>query len=88
MTLKLVFLTDGKGASRIQEAFVGAVKREFGDRVVFQTVDRHDEGYSDYSVEELPTIVIERDGAVEERFVGLTQERFLRKALERVLSGE
>ena len=72
----------------IQIPIVKNVESVFGGRVSFEeiNIDEHNELMSKYNIKEIPTIIIESDGQEKERFIGLTQEIFLKKALKKILS--
>ena len=82
------FWSSNSGICNVQIPIVKNVQSIFGGRVAFEeiNVDENKELVSKYNIREIPTIIIECDGRERERFIGLTQERFLKKALKKILS--
>lgn len=72
----------------VQIPIVNNVKEIYGNRVVFESInaEENQELILKYNIKEFPTIIIERNGQERERFVGMTQELFLKRALKRILS--
>ncbi len=84
--LKNFILNDG--TSNIQVSLLKDLENRFRGRVEFEYLNANDnEGLvSKYKIKTYPTIIIECDGREKERFTGLTQQLFLKKALDKVLS--
>lgn len=57
-------------------------------RVEFQhlSANENESLVEKYRIKDYPTIIIECDGMEKERFVGLTQQLFLKRAIDRILS--
>jgi len=72
----------------VQMPIVKNVQEIFGSRVIFEDIkaEENQDKISEYNIKEFPTIIIELGGKERERFIGLTQERFLRRALKRIMS--
>jgi hypothetical protein len=51
-----------------------------------RNIKENESQVSKYKVRDLPTIIIECDNKERERFIGLTQQLFLKKAIEKALS--
>ncbi len=83
----LFFYADVEGPSRIQEEFVKNIEILFKGKVEVKRLDigKNRKAVEDYGVTEVPTIIIEKGGKVTDRFVGFTQELFLKRALEKSL---
>ena len=83
----LFFYADVEGPSRIQEEFVKNIEILFKRKVEIKRLDieKNRKAVEDYDVTEVPTIIIEKNGEVTDRFVGFTQELFLKRALEKNL---
>ena len=79
----------GDGTSDIQVSFLKELESIFKRKVEFQYLNakENESLVIKYKIRELPTIIIECDNKEKERFVGLTQQLFLKKAIEKVLSG-
>lgn len=84
MTVRLKdFYADWCGPCKTQDPILEELEEEFGD-VEFEKidVDQDQETANEYSVRSLPTLVIENDDGVVERFVGVTQRDQLEDALQ------
>lgn len=83
------FLDNNSGTSNLQISLLKELENRFRGRVEFEYLNakENESQVSKYKIRELPTIIIECDGREKERFAGLTQQRFLKKAIEKVLSG-
>ncbi|GAB7094853.1 thioredoxin [Halolamina litorea] len=84
MTVRLKdFYADWCGPCKTQDPILEELEEEYGD-VVFEKidVDQDQETANEYSVRSLPTLVIENDDGVVERFVGVTQRDQLEDALK------
>ncbi|AEN06915.1 co-chaperone YbbN [Halolamina sp.] len=83
MTVRLKdFYADWCGPCKTQDPILEELEEAFGD-VEFEKidVDQDQETANEYSVRSLPTLVIENDDGVIERFVGVTQRDQLEDAL-------
>ncbi|WP_327053202.1 thioredoxin [Halomicrococcus gelatinilyticus] len=83
MTVRLLdFYADWCGPCKTQDPILEELEEDWDD-VEFEKidVDEHQDVANEYQVRSIPTIVIEDDDGVVERFVGVTQ----RDALENVL---
>jgi len=76
------------GTSDLQVSLLKELENIFKRRVEFQYLNakENESLVSKYRIKELPTIIIECDNKEKERFVGLTQQLFLKKAIKKVLS--
>jgi thioredoxin 1 len=84
MTVRLKdFYADWCGPCKTQDPILEELEEEFAD-VEFEKidVDQDQETANEYSVRSLPTLVIENDDGVVERFVGVTQRDQLADALQ------
>ncbi|RLG54587.1 MAG: thiol reductase thioredoxin [Candidatus Hydrothermarchaeota archaeon] len=72
----------------IQIPIIKDLEEIFKGRVVFENINAEEnkEEVERYGIKEFPTIIVECNGREKERFIGLTQELFLKKAIERALS--
>jgi len=90
MTVRLKdFYADWCGPCKTQDPILEELEEEFGD-VEFEKidVDSDQETANEYSVRSLPTLVIENDDGVVERFVGVTQRDDLEEAINRAQQGQ
>lgn len=81
------FWSPDYGACNIQIPLVKDLEDRFRKRVEFEHIngEEDEEQVSKYNVKAYPTIIILCDGKERERFIGLTQQLFLKKAIERAL---
>ena len=87
MLKMMFFYREGDIQSKMQEEFLRTLEATFKGRVTFERIDtlKDKEKANRYKVNGTPTIIIEKDGRVTDRFLGFTQELFLKRALERNL---
>ena len=86
MTVKLLdFYADWCGPCKTQDPIVEELEEDFDSRAEFEKVDvdEHQDVANEYQVRSIPTIVVENDDGVVERFVGVTQREQLEEALEK-----
>jgi thioredoxin 1 len=78
------FYADWCGPCKTQDPILEELEAEYDD-VTFEKVDVDEaqEVANQYQVRSLPTLVIENDDGVVERFVGVTQREEIAAALER-----
>jgi len=78
------FHADWCGPCKTQESILNNLKNEWGDRVNFEDidVDNNSDIADSYQVRSLPTLVIENEQGVVERFVGVTQGEKINTAFE------
>jgi len=81
------FISD-EGTSDLQVSLSKEVENKFKGMVEFEylNIKENESQVSKYKVRDLPTIIIECDNKERERFIGLTQQLFLKKAIEKALS--
>jgi len=67
-----------------QDPIIEEIKTEWGDRFELERVDVDEaqDVANEYRVRSLPTLIVENDDGVVERFVGLTQREEIEAALE------
>jgi len=77
-----------EGTSDIQISLLKELENTFRRRVEFEylNAEENESQVLKYKIRDLPTIIIECDGKERERFIGLTQQLFLKKAIEKTLS--
>jgi len=81
------FILD-EGTSDLQVSLSKEVEKTFKRKVEFEylNVKENQSQVLKYNITDLPTIIIECDNKERERFIGLTQELFLKKAIQKALS--
>lgn len=81
------FIKSNDGTSDLQISLLKELEYRFKRRVEFEylNAEENESQVSKYKIRNLPTIIIECDNKEKERFVGLTQQLFLRKAIEKAL---
>ena len=85
MTARLLdFYADWCGPCKKQDPILEELETDYGD-VEFVKIDVDDEQdvANQYQVRSLPTVVVERDGDIVDRFVGFTQREEIAAALDR-----
>ncbi|WP_332897888.1 MULTISPECIES: thioredoxin [unclassified Haladaptatus] len=78
------FYADWCGPCKTQDPILDELEEDWGD-VSFEkvNVDEEQDIANEYQVRSLPTLIIENDGGVVERFVGVTQREDIEQALEK-----
>ena len=84
--VKNFILSDG--TSDLQISLLKELEKIFKKKVEFEYLNakENESQVSKYRIREIPTIIIECDNKERERFVGLTQQLFLKKAIKKALS--
>ncbi len=86
MTVRLLdFYADWCGPCKTQDPILEELKDDWGDRfdVKKVDVDEKQDVANQYQVRSLPTLIIENDDGVVDRFVGVTQREDLEDALKK-----
>lgn len=84
MTVRLMdFYADWCGPCKTQDPILEALLEEYTD-VEFEKidVDENQEIANEYQVRSLPTVVVENDDGIVDRFVGVTQREDIEDALK------
>jgi thioredoxin 1 len=84
MTVTLMdFYADWCGPCKTQDPILEELEEEWDD-VEFEkiNVDEEQDVANEYQVRSLPTLIVENDDGVVERFVGVTQREDIEAALE------
>ncbi|SEW12253.1 thioredoxin [Halobacterium jilantaiense] len=78
------FYADWCGPCKTQDPILEDLEEDYGENVTFEKidVDEAEDVANEYQVRSIPTIVVENDEGVVERFVGVTQREQLEDALE------
>lgn len=78
------FYADWCGPCKTQDPILEELEEDYGDAVTFEKidVDEAEDVANEYQVRSIPTIVVENDEGVVERFVGVTQREQLEDALD------
>ncbi|NIB98401.1 thioredoxin [Halobacterium sp. R2-5] len=79
------FYADWCGPCKTQDPILEELEEDYGDSVTFEKidVDENEDVANEYQVRSIPTVVVEDDDGVVERFVGVTQRDQLEDALEK-----
>lgn len=77
------FYADWCGPCKTQDAILEELLEDLGDEVEIErvNVDEDSEHANRYQVRSLPTLVIENDDGVVDRFIGVTQREDIESAL-------
>jgi len=83
MTVRLKdFYADWCGPCKTQDPILEELLADYGDvELVKVDVDEQQDVANEYQVRSLPTVVIENDDGIVDRFVGVTQREDLEAAL-------
>jgi thioredoxin 1 len=78
------FYADWCGPCKTQDPILEELEEDWGERVTFEKidVDENQDVANEYQVRSIPTIVVENDDGVVERFVGVTQREDIEAALQ------
>ncbi|AGN00124.1 thioredoxin [Salinarchaeum sp. Harcht-Bsk1] len=78
------FYADWCGPCKTQDPILDELSEDWGDRFAVEkvNVDEEQEIANEYQVRSLPTLIVENEDGVVERFVGVTQREDLEDALE------
>ncbi len=85
MTVQLMdFYADWCGPCKTQDPILEDIKEDWGERFELVQIDVDDEQdiANEYQVRSLPTLIVENDDGIIERFVGVTQREDIETALE------
>jgi len=85
MTVQLMdFYADWCGPCKTQDPILEDIKEDWGDRFELVQIDVDDEQdiANEYQVRSLPTLIVENDDGIVERFVGVTQADDIEDALD------
>ena len=86
MTVRLKdFYADWCGPCKTQDPILEELEEDYREDVEFEKVDvdEQQEIANQYQVRSIPTLVIENDDGVVERFVGVTQREEIEEALRK-----
>ncbi|MFW6017622.1 MAG: thioredoxin family protein [Halapricum sp.] len=84
MTITLMdFMADWCGPCKTQEPIIEDIEDDYPD-VEFERidVDENQDIANEYQVRSLPTLIVENDDGVVDRFIGVTQAEDIENALE------
>ncbi len=75
------------GPCKAQDPIIEEIKEKFGGKIEFKKIDVDENGklVVKYNIMGVPTLIIEKDGAVFKRYVGITSPEVLTKDIEEVL---
>lgn len=78
------FYADWCGPCKTQDAILEEIEEDWGDEFEVEKVDvdQHTELANEYQVRSLPTLVVENEQGIVERFIGVTQREDIEDALK------
>jgi thioredoxin 1 len=78
------FYADWCGPCKTQDPIIEEIMEDWGDTVELQKidVDEQQDVANEYQVRSMPTIIVENEDGVVERFIGVTQREKIESALE------
>ncbi|WP_092891028.1 thioredoxin family protein [Halopelagius inordinatus] len=85
MTVQVLdFYADWCGPCKTQDPILEEIQDDWGDRFELKKVDvdEKQDTANEYQVRSLPTLIVENDDGIVDRFVGVTQREDIEAALE------
>jgi thioredoxin 1 len=81
------FYTVWCGPCKMQDPIIEKLKKKFNDTVEFKKIDADSnvEMSMKYGIQSIPTLIIEKDGGIFKKYVGVTQENKLEADLNEAL---
>jgi len=81
------FFAEWCGPCKMQDPIMEELKKKFGDTVEFKKVDvdTDQELAIKYTIHAVPTLILEKDGALFKRYVGVTRANVLEADLNSAL---
>ena len=78
------FHADWCGPCKTQDPILEAIAEDWGDDLIFEkvNVDEEQDVANEYQVRSLPTVIVETEDGVVERFIGVTQREDIEAAIE------
>ena len=75
---------------KMQDSIIKSLKEKFGDKVKFETIniDKESEQADRFKIRAVPTLIIQKNGVVVNRFVGVTSKKILEKELNNLLTNK
>ena len=72
---------------KIQDPIIEALKEKYGEKVKFEAIDidKETESAERFKIMAVPTLLIQKNGIVVNRFVGLTSKKILENELNNLL---
>lgn len=83
--VSVICFFDNNGSSTLQNSIIKEIESDFKKIEFIKIIGSNTELLEKYGIKEIPSIVIEIDGKVKEKFSGLTQELFLRRAIDKLV---
>ncbi len=81
------FMAEWCGPCKMQDPIIDEMKKKFDGKVEFKKidVDENNEMADKYKVMAVPTLIIEKDGIIFKRYVGVTRSIVLEKDIDNAL---
>ncbi len=72
---------------KMQDLIIDELKKKFGDKVKFEAVDikKTSEIADRFKIHAVPTLIIQRNGIIENKFIGVTSKKVLENELNNLL---
>lgn len=72
---------------KIQDPIIEELKKKFGEKVKFETIDidKETEQSERFKIKAVPTLIIQKNGIVVNRFIGVTSKKILENELNNLL---
>lgn len=81
------FMAEWCGPCKMQDPIIEEMKKRFGESVTFKkiNVDENNELANKYKVMAIPTLIIEKDGNIFKKYIGLTKSSVLENTINDAL---
>lgn len=81
------FMAEWCGPCKMQDPVIEEMKKKFDGKVEFKKIDVDKDGAlaDKYEIMAVPTLVIEKDGIIFEKHVGLTRSKVLENTINKAL---
>ncbi len=81
------FYADWCGPCKMQDPIIEQLKEKFGEKVKFEKIDidKNEQIANKLKVMAIPTIIIQKNGEVVNKFVGVTSKKILENELNNLL---
>jgi len=75
------------GPCKMQDPIIDGLKKKLGDKIEFKKIDVDEDGrlIDKYNIMAVPTLIIEKDGKVFKKYVGVTETRILERDIREAL---
>jgi len=81
------FMAEWCGPCKMQDPIIEEMKKKFEGKVEFKKIDIDENGElaKKYKIMAVPTLIIEKDGEIFEKFIGVTRSKVLENTINKAL---